>query len=136
MFLLVRLYKYTISLSKLYFNRLKYQFLLKCKSLRLSSPVYIILMYFEYSKYVKLLWFWLAKYFLTTDFLPPESVYFKKALASSLSYLHPDFQVPFPLEGTSASQKFTGALLCVKEKTALSSDDEKLKKQTNKQKNL
>ena len=135
MFLLVRLYKYTISLSKLYFNRLKYQFLLKCKSLRLSSHVYIILTYFEYSKYVKLLWFWLAKYFLTTDFLPPESVYFKKALASSLSYLHPDFQVPFPLEGTSASQKFTGALLCVKE-TALSSDDEKLKKQTNKQKNL
>lgn len=96
-------------------------------------------MYFEYSKYVKLLWFWLANYFLTTDFLPPESVYFKKALASSLSYLHPDFQVPFPLEGTSASQKltknFTGALLCVKEKTGLSSDDEKLKKQTNKQKN-
>ena len=131
-----------MSLSKLYFNRLKYQFLLKCKSLRLfppSSHVYIILMYFEYSKYVKLLWFWLTKYFLTTDFLPPESVYFKKALASSLSCLHPDFQVTFPLEGISASQKFmknfTGALLCVKEKTALSSDDEKLKKQTTKQKN-
>lgn len=54
-----------------------------------------------------------GKILLTTDFLPPESVYFKKALASSLSYLHPDFQALLPLEGTSASQKlknFTGAL--------------------------